>query len=316
MTWPIQEFISLYLHHGFSIIPTIPLSKRAAVPWKPYQERRPSEREIQEWMEKYWSRGYGVSIICGDVSNNLVVLDLDTYENPEAAGIFDLEKLKRDTLVVETPSGGIHVYFFTRHPTPSFNVTVDGRALIEVRGVGRYVLAPPSVVPDKRTGQPRPYRFLSDPSRIATISDHLPSKLAEIVGRKLGIRVETIYEGGDRLLDLYRALGGKPYRGRHPPCIEFIMGGVPEGMRNEAAIRLASYLLHLRRMRPERVLKLLHEWNARNSPPLPKREIDAVFKSITSHGYSYGCTSLKRFGCDRKKCQIRPLRPIGEDVWW
>ena len=313
----IREYVSLYLHHGFSIIPTIPLSKRPAVAWKPYQERRPSDQEIQTWMEKYWSKGYGVAVICGDVSNNLVVLDFDTYENPEGLQLLDFEKLKRETLVVETPSGGYHVYFFTKHPTPSFNLAHQGKNIVEVRGIGRYVLAPPSVVPHKRTGEPRAYRFLSDPSKIATIGDYLPSKLAEIAEKKLGIRAEAVYEGsGDRLLDLYRSLKGKPYRGKHPPCIQFILKGLPEGMRNEGAIRLASYLLHLRKLKPERVLNMLLKWNALNQPPLPEREIKAVFKSITQHGYSYGCQSLRRFACNRKKCPIKPLRPIGEDDWW
>ncbi|MEM3951838.1 MAG: bifunctional DNA primase/polymerase [Nitrososphaerota archaeon] len=310
-----EEYLELYVSQGFSIIPALPIDKKAAVPWKEYQDRRPSPEEIEEWKEKYWSRGFNIAVISGGVSGNLVVLDFDTYSNPLAEKLVDFDKLLGYTWVVETPSGGFHVYLRTKTPTPSFNITHDGRNIVEVRGVGRYVLAPPSIAVDKRSGTPRRYRFISITEEIPIVGEYLPYKLQEIVREKLGLNPQTTYSSasGDRLMDTYRL--GKPYRGKHPPCIENILKGLPEGVRNEAAMRLASYLLHLRKIRPEEVLRRLMEWNQRNRPPLPDREIETVFRNVLRKGYSYGCSSMKIFGCNTNKCKLYP-GVIGEDDWW
>ena len=319
--YSLEELLSIYRRHGFSFIPALPLDKKAAIPWSVYQDRKPVDGEISEWLEKYWSRSYNIAIVCGVVSNNLVVVDVDAYSNPDSAKIFDLDKACKETAVVETPSGGYHIYFFSKHPVPSFNLVYQARPVLEVRSIGRYVLAPPSVAVDKRTGQPKPYRFLSSPERIALV-DFDPQLLAKKAGEKLGLSITLpiAYEG-DKLIDLYRTLQGKPYRGKHPPCIQFILAGVPQGMRNEACIRLASYLVHLRKLSPKRVVRLLLEWNARNRPPLPEKEIYSVVKSLASHGYSYGCRSLKAFGCKKTVCHVnlkrsKPEKPLTDELWF
>jgi hypothetical protein len=317
----LESLISLYRRHGFSIIPVLPLDKKAAVPWSEYQARKPTDEEVSVWFEKYWSKGYNVAVVCGDVSNNLVVVDVDVYSSPDSAKIFDLDKTCKETAVVETPSGGYHIYFFSKHPVPSFNLVYQAKPVLEVRSIGRYVLAPPSIAVDKRTGQPKPYRFLSSPERIALV-DFDPQLLARKAGEKLGLNVTLpiAYEG-DKLIDLYRTLQGKPYRGRHPPCIQFILAGVPQGMRNEACIRLASYLVHLRKLNPKKVVRLLLEWNARNKPPLPEKEIYNVVKSLANHGYSYGCRSLRAFGCRFSTCHVnlmrrKPIKPLTDTVFF
>ncbi|MEM2571015.1 MAG: bifunctional DNA primase/polymerase, partial [Thermoproteota archaeon] len=97
-----EEYIRLYLSQGFSIIPAIPRDKKAATPWKEYQDRRPSMEEIEEWKNKYWSRGFNIAIISGGVSGNLAVLDFDVYSNPLAEKLIDMSKLIGQTWVVVT----------------------------------------------------------------------------------------------------------------------------------------------------------------------------------------------------------------------
>jgi len=312
----LQSLLEIYRRHGFSIIPVVPLEKKAAIPWSEYQTRRPTDEEVSYWLENYWKKGYNIAVICGDVSRNLVVVDLDLYSSPESRNVFNLNTAIGETAVVETPSGGFHIYFFSYRPVPSFNLTYRGRILLEVRGIGRYVLAPPSIALDKRSGTPRQYIFLNDPEKIALV-DFDPTLLALRAGEKLGLNfmLPINYEG-DRLIDLHAKLRGEPYRGEHPPCIRFILAGVPQGMRNEAAIRLASYLIHLRRARPKKVLSVLLEWNSRNRPPLPENEILNVLKSIAGHGYTYGCRSLRAFGCRKNMCPIKPSKLLTDSVFF
>jgi hypothetical protein len=317
----LESLISLYRRHGFSIIPVLPLDKKAAIPWSVYQDRKPVDGEISEWLEKYWSRGYNIAIVCGVVSNNLVVVDVDVYNNPDSAKIFSMDAVMEETTVVETPSGGYHIYFLSKNPVPSFNLVYQAKPILEVRSIGRYVLAPPSIAADKRTGTPRPYIFLSSPEKIALV-DFNPYFLAKKAGEKLGLNISLpIVSEGDKLIDLYRTLQGEPYRGRHPPCIQFILAGVHQGMRNNAAIMLASYLVHLRKLSSKKVIKLLLEWNSRNKPPLPEKEIYSVVKSLANHGYSYGCRSLRAFGCRKSVCHInlkrsKPEKPLTDDLWF
>lgn len=55
--------------------------------------------------------------------------------------------------------------------------------------------------------------------------------------------------------------------------------GVSEGGRNDACARLAGYFFH-KGLNADIVEALLTEWNERNDPPLPMREIRTTIKSI------------------------------------
>jgi hypothetical protein len=128
-----------YLRQGFSIIPLVPSSKRPAVPWKEYQERRPTEDEVRAWVTGTPDRGIG--LVTGAVSG-LVVLDCDVRNGGDND---ELRRLAPSALVAQTGGGGIHVY--CQHPaTPVSCGTI--RQGIDRKGDGGYVVAPPSVHPN------------------------------------------------------------------------------------------------------------------------------------------------------------------------
>jgi len=74
-----------------------------------------------------------------------------------------------------------------------------------------------------------------------------------------------------------------------PPCIQGLLRGVKEGCRNEAARRIASYLLNYKREKPEVVWRNLVSLKMRNEPPLGDFELRNVFNSVLKGGYIYGC---------------------------
>ena len=139
-----------YRRSGAAVIPCAP-NKRPLLRWKKYQQTRPSELEVCRW---FWSRTVrSLAIITGAVSGGLEVLDFDHpplfrpwYQQVCAAGLHFLP-------VVQTPSGGYHVYYHTQSvagnqklamaPMPSAT-RKKYQTLIETRGEGGYVLAPPS----------------------------------------------------------------------------------------------------------------------------------------------------------------------------
>jgi len=100
------------------------------------------------------------------------------------------------------------------------------------------------------------------------------------------------------------------YRGDDPPCIQALMKGVPKGIRNEAAIRLASYWVNLRGVKPYKAFRLLNDWNTRNKQPLKITEIRSISRSASKAEYNYGCEDelLRRFCTDKEHCPLAKAR--------
>lgn len=128
------EIVVRYWDRGFSVIPLKPKSKEPYIAWKEYQTRPPSYDELNKW-RSIWEDGGNIGIICGKVSDNLIIVDLDNQK------IFDNftneypELIK--TWVVKT-SRGYHVWLKCK----------DTKSRGMVRGEGMYVVVPPSVHPD------------------------------------------------------------------------------------------------------------------------------------------------------------------------
>jgi hypothetical protein len=106
---------------------------------------------------------------------------------------------------------------------------------------------------------------------------------------------------------------GKPYKKKHPICIERLLRGVSEGIRNESAIRLALYLVNFRCEKPKKTWNILLEWNRNNKPPLEERELRSIFESALKHSYVFGCNdSILSAQCTSKvECPIgvKTLQP-------
>jgi hypothetical protein len=133
-----------YWESGLSVIP-IPLQdKKARIDWKRYQYTRATGVQMNRWnIANEWGN---VAIICGFVSRNLVVIDLD--------GTGAIEKFSHNfphwlnTYTVATGSGsGAHLYFQCEQ-LPATTRVHGEYGNIELRANGCYVIAPPSVHPN------------------------------------------------------------------------------------------------------------------------------------------------------------------------
>ena len=145
-----QDVISValaYMALGLSVIP-LSGKRPALVSWTPYQQQAASQETIQEWSKAGLLRNIG--LVCGPVSGNLVVLDLDGAAGyPAFAASFPH---LADTYTVATGGGmGRHVYFRVEQMPPSVKAMSTPIGNLELCGEGRQVVAPPSVHPT--TGQ-------------------------------------------------------------------------------------------------------------------------------------------------------------------
>ena len=139
----------LYLTYLLCTLPASKTTKRPTVPWKAFQERLPTDAAWDEW-DAQGKTTLGICIVTGKVSGYLIVIDFDDKGSRFKAWCNLLPIELRDRLVVaRTPSGGYHVYVrYESEGSPIGNVklarTEDGRTLIETRGEGGLVIAPPT----------------------------------------------------------------------------------------------------------------------------------------------------------------------------
>ena len=114
--------------------------------WTELQTRRASEAEMSDWFQNQKLFGFGA--ICGVISRGLEVIDFDI---PDDQSIFfewyrNIESIAVYLPVVETPNYGFHVYYRCSTICGNSKIAIgsDGKALIETRGEGGYVVAPGS----------------------------------------------------------------------------------------------------------------------------------------------------------------------------
>jgi len=135
-----------YFARGWSLIPIVPQTKKAAAAWTAHQKERASEAMIRLWFDK--PKYPGIGVIFGKVSGGLASRD---YDNPEAYRRWaaDHPDLAATLPTVET-GRGFHLYF--RAASERFENCGDG----EYRGnSGHYSVLPPTIHPSGK-----PYRWM------------------------------------------------------------------------------------------------------------------------------------------------------------
>jgi hypothetical protein len=142
-----------YVALGLTPIPIRREDKRPAIDWKEWQGVRLVDRdwnEVDRYLHRWWGRPdpYNVGVLTGaeipldeTTTSLLVVVDVD---DAEARELVERTCGWPTTPTVRT-SKGWHLWF--RHRDPHGNRARVADVGLDVRGVGGYVLAPPSVHP-------------------------------------------------------------------------------------------------------------------------------------------------------------------------
>lgn len=153
-----------YISKGICVIPTNE-NKIPCIPsWKKYQDQIITLEEAEEGFELPYAKT--LSVVCGKSSGNLEVIDIDTKYDLTGK-LFDSylqdiadndPDLRAALLIVQTRSGGYHIYYtcekiegnqkLAQRPASAEELSQNPndriRVLIETRGQGGYVVAPPS----------------------------------------------------------------------------------------------------------------------------------------------------------------------------
>lgn len=122
-----------YLELGIPVIPVDPKAKKPAVRWKEYQQRLPTPQEASQWQ---WS---AIALLTG-LGSGYAVVDCDTMEAAEY-----WNKWRPETKMRVKTRRGVHFYYRCQGDIRcSTGVPLAGDLKYDVRGIGGYVLAPPT----------------------------------------------------------------------------------------------------------------------------------------------------------------------------
>ncbi len=141
-----------YIGNNLSVIPTRENKAPAIAKWSTFMQRKMVNGEVERFFST--QRAKGIGIICGQVSGNLEVIDIDTKNDPTgtlakefSTAVQDAMPELFDRLVVSrTIHNGLHLYYrcSSIEGNQKLATNKDKNVLIETRGEGGYVIAPPS----------------------------------------------------------------------------------------------------------------------------------------------------------------------------
>jgi hypothetical protein len=260
--------------------------------WSQWQNERQNEIAFEALP---WSQADGFALIMGQQLHNelhIAAIDFDVKNLPDE--VVERGKLVLKNLPVtqmeQTPSGGLHLIYYSQAKPRSVSAYHDECGL-ELLGEGKLCIMAPSLG----------YKKLND--NPPTEVENLEALFLQAL-EKAGIKVEK----PSQVWFDNAELNGKPYRGKDPPCIQSLLRGTKEGLRNEYGIRLASYFINFKQYQPKTVREdILKSWNKLNVPELPWKELDNIVKSAVQGKYVYGCSDpILKSQCDREKCPIAP----------
>ena len=187
------DYAKMYVDFfGFSVIPIEIDSKKPAIEWKEYQQRKPTEEELKKW---FLEKDYNIGIVTGAISG-IAVVDLDSKEAIEFSKKNNFPK----TPYVKTGKG-YHLYFKYQNGVRNFQKRPELKD-IDLRADGGYVLAPPSIHPETK----KPYEWKIIPGEV----DY--AELPEIILQKpqQKSQLAELYKGvseGERNNTLTRLVG-------------------------------------------------------------------------------------------------------------
>lgn len=140
MSGGVLDYALKYHDSGLSVLPVIEGTKRPAVAWKEFTER-PQKRD--ELASLFANDRNNIGLVCGSVSRNLAVLDVDSREKwAELEKYPSFRRLKARSPVVKTYRG-YHAYLYA--PDPLATKTCP-RWKADIKAENSYAVAPPSEV--------------------------------------------------------------------------------------------------------------------------------------------------------------------------
>lgn len=286
----LEEIAKTYWKKGLAVIPA--KGKKPLVEWKNWQDKEQTEEEFNSLP---WDEATVFGVLLGKKLENdlyLGVVDFDVKNLTEDVVVKGREALKNlpITQLEETPSGGQHWVYYSKEKPQTISV-YHNQVALELLGEKKLCYMAPS-------------------EGYKTLNDNTPTTIPDLTELFRGIleSVDVKFPKDD-VTKTTVCFIDQPYKGGNPPCINKLLRGTKEGLRNEVGIRLASYLLNFRGHGISNVEKLMKKWNNYNDPPLSRIELNAILHSAAHGSYVFGCDDpiLKQI-CKKEECPLKPVK--------
>lgn len=152
--WSARKWADLYRSYGLAVIPAV-LSpdgkkKHPAGRWQEFQENGVPQAIHEKWFDGASKlMGFLTGKACFDAEHGLFVIDIDIKDGKRGDLTWQAwltvhnHGMQIETWIARTGSGGLHYYFIAPVSRLPHNTqeTIDG---IDVRGIGGFIMAPPS----------------------------------------------------------------------------------------------------------------------------------------------------------------------------
>jgi len=238
-----QQVIEELRKQGINIFPLQPKSKVPSGSWKEFQKKK---------YEGIIPKSSNYAVICGEISDNLVVIDFD-----ECNKLDYIEKIfpnvLENYLVVKT-NRGYHV--FVKCSKLPNHVKLENKKLginIDIQSEGRYVVGPGSIHPEGSQ-----YQIVSNTIKIPTID------FQQIIVRLEDLHFRPIKQSQDDAVNLAQA---KP----------------EVGQRHDSAIKYCNHLLFSVKLDNVTVKTEVQRWNNNLTTPLPEKELEQIINDCIKY---------------------------------
>ena len=257
----------------------------------------------------------GIIPINEDSKCKWACIDIDVY-NLNHKELIDKIKINKLPLVVfRSKSGGAHVFLFTKEFTPAALFRNKLKDIAAMLGYARSEIFPKQNHINKDRGDVGsflnlPYHNVNQTLRYAFKEDGSAMSIDEFFNY-----YDQIVLTEEELVEL-KIKEDKPedndlLKGA-PPCLRMLaQEGIPNGQRNNAMYNFGVYV---KKRFPDNWDTKIFNYNDKYcQPPLDKKEVDILIKSITGKEYQYKCKDepIASF-CNSKKC-IKQEFGVGDD---
>jgi hypothetical protein len=232
---------------GWRLFPVMPREKQPLVADWPHQATS-DEAQLRFWLRRFADCNWGVAT---GPASGIFVLDVDGQQGQQS--LRDLEGkgyVLSNTLKVRTGRGE-HIYFeWPPNGTVIRNSAGKLAPRLDIRGVGGYVIVPPSIHPNGTA-----YKCVDEEAPIAPAPEWL-----------LGMLIQP-------------STAPEP----NPATVQPHSEAIPEGQRNTMLMSLAGTMRQRGMTQGAIEAALLAENKKRCVPPLPEQEVRAIAKSASRY---------------------------------
>ncbi len=189
-----------------------------------------------------WRGANGFGITLGRTSHGYIVcVDCDHDAGQDAYSSFVKAFPDLTKTYIERTPNGFHLFVYIDKPLDASNINIKTKNGTELHVNGLIFMAP-----TKYHG--REYEIYNA-SEIIKISDFYQ-------------QYQKAFDTPKKQVD-----------------IAYVLNGVPEGERNEAAIQLASWYRRRKKLDEQETKKKLSDWNTKNNPPLLREELQNIIEN-------------------------------------